>query len=78
MKRKAKADAYEKSFEPNKDWNSRLDKDMLRHQNSRAVESKEKMKARREKDVDYQRAKRALLTAKEKQKINQDKVEYTR
>ena len=78
LRTKAKADAYESSYDPKKDWNSRLDKDMLRHQNSRAVESEEKMKVRKEKNIDYHRMKRALLTVQERKKINQDKVEYTR
>ena len=41
FKRAAKADAFEKSFEPNAHWNKRLDDDMLRHQKLRESETEE-------------------------------------
>ena len=57
LKRAAKAGAFENSYSPNEDWNKKLDTDMVRHQKSRALESDEKRKLRKEKDADYQREK---------------------
>ena len=76
LKRARKADAYEKSFEPNKDWNLNLDKDMFRHKKTRASETTNQMSIRKQKDAEYQREKRSLETMKEKNIRKQKDVEY--
>ena len=61
--------AYENSFDPNKDWNLRLNTDMIRHYNSRNNETDEKKRLRKEKDAKYQRNKRLTEQgSKEKRK----------
>ena len=76
LKRALKADAYEKSFDPNADWNYKLDMDMLRHQNSRDSETEEKKLQRKKKDKEYQREKRSLESLHDKNVRKQKDVEY--
>ena len=76
FKRAAKADAFEKSFEPNADWNKRLDDDMLRHQKLRESETEENKLQRKIKDKEYQRNKRSLETLHDKNVRKQKDIEY--
>ena len=55
MRRVAKSDAYQNSLQPYKDWNEKLDADMIRHQKSRALETEKTKKQRMIKDAEYQR-----------------------
>ena len=76
LKRALKADAYEKSFDPNADWNYRLDMDMLRHQKSRDSETEENKLQRKTKDKAYQREKRSLESLHDKNVRKQKDIEY--
>ena len=78
FKRAAKAGAFEKSYNPNKDWNSKLDADMVRHQKSRVLETDKQKKLRREKDKSYQQTKRAGFSNQEKNTIRQEKIQFMR
>ena len=59
VKRAAKAAAFENSFQPNKDWNAKMDADMERHTKSRAAETVKMKTQRKDKDNAYQENKRA-------------------
>ena len=74
FKRAAKAGAFEKSYNPNKDWNSKLDADMVRQQKRRDIETDEQKKVRRDKDNCYQQVKRAGFSNQEKNNIKQEKI----
>ena len=76
IKRSLKAAAFEDSLNPNLDWNSKLDSDMIRHQKSRALETEEESNKRKERDVMYQRNKRDNLSEQQRKIINQKKIEY--
>ena len=78
VKRAAKAAAFENSFQPNKDWNAKMDADMERHTKSRAAET-DKMKTNRtNKDNAYQEKKRASLSLNEQNVLKQEKAKQNR
>ena len=60
LRRAAKADAYESSFQPMKDYKAMLEKDRHRNRLSRDIESMEKKKVRREKDINCHRKQKRL------------------
>ena len=78
LRRAAKADAYESSFQPKKDYKAMLEKDKHRNRLSRDMESMEKKKVRREKDINCHRKQRDLLTETEKSKMNHERKVQTR
>ena len=78
FKRAAKAGAFDKSYNPNKDWNSKLDADMVRQQKTRELETDQQKMLRREKDKSYQQAKRAGFSNQEKNTIRQEKIQFMR
>ena len=78
VKRAAKADAFENSFQPNKDWNAKMDADMERHTKSRAAETLEMKTHRQDKDNAYQEKKRASLSLNEQNVIKQEKAKQNR
>jgi hypothetical protein len=72
----SKAAAFENTYTPNQDWNTKLDKDLLRQEKSRSLETDKAKAVRREKDKLYQRNKRAGLSGQEKNKIKQGRIKY--
>ena len=74
----SKAAAFENTNTPNQDWNKKLDKELLRQEKLRSLETVKAKAARKEKDKLYQRNKRAGLSVKEKNKIKQGRIEYIR
>ena len=78
FKRAAKAGAFEKSYNPNKDWNAKLDADMVRQQKTRDLQTEEQKKLRRDKDNCYQQIKRAGFSNQEKNNIRQEKIRFMR
>ena len=78
LKTALKAAAFENTYTPNQDWNTKLDKDLMLHEKSRSLESDKAKKVRREKDKLYQRNKRAGLSGQEKNKIKRGRIEYIR
>ena len=78
LKTALKAAAFENTYTPNQDWNTKLDNDLLRHEKSRSVESDEARKVRRQKDKLYQRNKRAGLSGEVKNQIKRGRIEYIR
>ena len=73
-----KAGAYEKSFDPNKEWNLKLDADVQRHRSLRSKKTAELSKLRKEKVKKYQKIKRLKLTSEQKNQIRFAKWEDQR
>ena len=78
VKRAAKATAFENSFQPNKDWNAKMDADMERHTKSRAAETVKMKTQRKDKDNAYQENKRASLSVNEQNVLKQEKAKQNR
>ena len=72
----SKAAAFENTNTPNQDWNKKLDKELLRQEKLRSLETVKAKAVRKEKDKLYQRNKRAGLSGQEKNKIKQGRIEY--
>ena len=72
----SKAAAFENTYTPNQDWNKKLDKELLRQEKLRSLETVKAKAVRKEKDKLYQRNKRAGLSGQEKNKIKQGRIEY--
>ena len=77
-KQAAKAAGFEKSFNPNDDWNYKLNTDMIRKHNKRTAESDLERKARKERDAIYQRKKLSKLSETEMRKLKQNKAKAQR
>ena len=58
----AKAAGFEKFFNPNDEWNYRLNTDMIRKHNKRTAESDHERKVRKEKDAIHHRKKISELS----------------
>jgi len=75
LKRAAKSDGFENFLNPNDAWNAKLDKDMIRKQKFRSIETEEQKTLRRKKDAEYHMRVRSEESLQDRMKRNLKKAE---